>query len=887
MKQFKRRTIALVLASVLTVAGAFGAENYKNSLMSLKFEGVSAGSVSMTLMTKRDYANVISPIKKDASTYVIMLPDTNSKMPASPELSGDVESVDVRTMPYTANNRGYTKITIKTAPNTTLTAQKALYKPEDIPKDYSAPKEEVVPVSRPERLNPEYNSNRDYTTPPPRREAIRSQTGVAQVGAVDIKKSVQQFEANTPSRQIQEVEPKNTPVVQTNKPVNNEDASYETLLLILGFIFVVITSVFFVIKAKNKMHEIIGEQPNFSDEEKDKKKKEDLSKRKQIKNTIHKLDRMYSKPVKLSANTILNESTVASMPISQPDDNVVDNIVDLDELFQEKVNPVEKLDFENVEGNDENKALEDFLSGFSFTEELSNEVPTESEAMFNEDAYNKYINDDNLRFSKNDIEKIEKLLSIEIGDDTMKNISKFAITNPIEKKPSKREVLEGFVTSYTVNQNVSFSKEDVDALYKLINVEVDKDFVTDLHTNPSRISEMRKEIEAQDVKSHKTSELLTLNVKDMLPNLSDALKKQGGKRIEYEVKPEVVYYNEGYDVTKLSLDEEFPDLSKAVNDSSAYKERPSDSIQLVESGYDVAKLAISSELPDLSEALKNPNKYTETKEIHTEVDENALLNNISNVNFKPFYDGSEEFEVLNEFDENNAPTVSDMQAEFKQFNDGFEIIKEDEEENVTVKDDSIDDFESLYDNTYVDFDVRPEELEFSAPNSKKETSNLPKLERKVAKVSKYENTGAEDLIKEIEAKKAKKQIIKQTEMSQREAKKAVENDKNTQLVDDIDVSSIETFVVNDEIYKIVSKTNFTDKLGCYLAKNTSGYSIIGFVGDKLFKIKNYEKLKTESIQSRVSEKLNDGTTRYLVRIGIHKFILNVKDDKMEYVMDLC
>ena len=94
-------------------------------------------------------------------------------------------------------------------------------------------------------------------------------------------------------------------------------------------------------------------------------------------------------------------------------------------------------------------------------------------------------------------------------------------------------------------------------------------------------------------------------------------------------------------------------------------------------------------------------------------------------------------------------------------------------------------------------------------------------------------------------------------------------------------------MVNDEIYKIVSKTNFTDKLGCYLAKNTSGYSIIGFVGDKLFKIKNYEKLKTESIQSRVSEKLNDGTTRYLVRIGIHKFILNVKDDKMEYVMDLC
>ena len=55
MKQFKKRTIALVLASVITVVGAFGAENYKNSLMSLKFESGLNGAVSMTLLTKRNY----------------------------------------------------------------------------------------------------------------------------------------------------------------------------------------------------------------------------------------------------------------------------------------------------------------------------------------------------------------------------------------------------------------------------------------------------------------------------------------------------------------------------------------------------------------------------------------------------------------------------------------------------------------------------------------------------------------------------------------------------------------------------------------------------------------------------------------------------------------
>ena len=39
----------------------------------------------------------------------------------------------------------------------------------------------------------------------------------------------------------------------------------------------------------------------------------------------------------------------------------------------------------------------------------------------------------------------------------------------------------------------------------------------------------------------------------MLPDLSEALKKQGGRKIESEAKPQVVYYSEGYDVSTLSL----------------------------------------------------------------------------------------------------------------------------------------------------------------------------------------------------------------------------------------------------------------------------------------------------------------------------------------------
>lgn len=880
MKQFKKRTIALVLASVITVVGAFGAENYKNSLMSLKFESGSNGAVNMTLLTKRNYEQTISPVKKDATTYVIMLPETNSKMPSNPELAGDVESVNVRTMPYTTSSKGYTKITIKTAPNAMLTAQKALYIPdksaETEAETNTAPQpqpslEPVSPIPRDKTnaVDDNYGSERARTN----ENSIHSSNGVSQTAPVDIKKSVKQFEPNKESDSQESI----NNLTNSSLPTETSDSTHsnDILLLVLAVMLVVALCVYFYIRAKEKMAALVGEQPDFSDDESDKKKKlekKQASKRKQIKSAIRKLDKMYSQPTKMPVNDIMVEPTI---PIVQKTVNEVepqvDNIVDLDELFQEKTNPSEvKVDTLET-ADEENSALEDFLSGFSFDESnfLENE---EEQKAFDEELYEKFINDKNLKFSKFDIEKIEKLLNSEISDETMKNIESFAVTNPIEKKPSKREMLENFVTTYTVNQNVSFSKDDVDVLNKLMSVELDNDFITDLRTNPNRINEMRQEIEKQSSKPHKSSELLTLNVKDMLPDLSEALKQQGGRKIESNAQPQVVYYSEGYDVSTLSLKDKLPDLSVEINNDAAYESRPSDEVALAESGYEVAKMSISDDLPDLEDALNNPEKYEE-KDVSVEVDEEALLKNISNISFKPFYDGSEEFEILNDFDDSTAPTVSDMQEEFNQLGNNFEIVKE--EEIVNVDDNNaIDDFESLYDNKFVDFDKKNE-------NGVPELSSIVEdNDKKQSKIKPSED--AEKLLKLIEEKQAEKQQKQEILKQQQEKVKVESEDKDLPKEEDI-----KTFIVDNEIFEIVSKSNFTDKLGCYLVKNSNGYAIMGFVGEKVFKIKSYKRLKTEKLQTRASEKLNDGTIRYIVRIGVHKFILNVKDDNMEYVMDLC
>ena len=806
MKQFKKRTIALVLASVVTVVGAFGAENYKNSLMSLEFEGSSGGAVSLTLHTKRDYSGTINPIKKDANTYVIMLPETNSQMASSPQISGNIESVDVKTMPYTTSSKGYTKITIKTAPNTLISAKKTIYIPSNSASETQ--KTEIAPAIEPtQQLQRNYPVENTNYTPERTSNTIHSASGVDQTSPVDIRKSIKQFEQQPTvnEQKLSTVEPNSETKNVAANSTPNEHGS-ETLLIILSVFFVIILVVYFYIKGKNKMAEIIGENTNFDidDEPKKKDTTKKEKKREKIKRTINHLDKMYSKPSSISQVSIDTPVEASSTNI-EPE--VESNIVDLDELFQEKISQSTE-----EEVQEENSALEEFLNAYSF--DIGDEE-VEQEKEFDEDLYNKFINDESLKFSDDDIEKINLLLNSEINDDTIKNIKEFApmVSRP-DKKPTHKEILENFVTSYTINQNLTFTSEDVDALYKIISVEIDNDFITDLRTNPKKAKEMQLEIEKRKGQTHKSSELLTLNVKDMLPDLSAALKQQGGKKIQSEYKPQTVYFEEGYEVKTLSINDNLPDLTIEINNKNAYTTRPSDEIQYAENGYDVDTMKLDGEFIDLNDIFKHPEKYEEQEETKVVVDEEALLNSITNVSFKPFESDNKE-------------------------------LKAETEEDLTEPVIEVED------------------------NSK-------------SKIRSDENS--EKLLKIIENQKEER-INK--ELKTAEAKPIINTVKSVVKEEQLTSSDIQTCYLDGELFNIVSKVEFSEQIGCYLAKNENGYTVLSHVNNKIEKLKHYDSLKTENIQARVSEKIDDKTSRYIVRIGTHKFILNVSDSNLEFMLDLC
>ena len=268
MRQFKKRTIALVLASVITVIGAFGEENYNNSLLSLKFDKEINSTVNMTVLTEHEYTKPINPKKTDANTYVIMLPDVSSRMTAEPELKGNIESVNIRTMPYTKNNNGYTKITIKTTnASTVLTAKSELYIP-------SQNSDEAIRKIEKKQTNSIVESSNG--------EIERYSTNIATTSKVTPKSEQKNENINTQTSISQPDTNQNI-----NADINNQNietarkmktqpmSTTETLLLIMAILLVITVCVYFYVKGKNKVADIVGEHSDFDLNDDVKPKKEE------------------------------------------------------------------------------------------------------------------------------------------------------------------------------------------------------------------------------------------------------------------------------------------------------------------------------------------------------------------------------------------------------------------------------------------------------------------------------------------------------------------------------------------------------------------------------------------------------------------------------------
>ena len=413
--------------------------------------------------------------------------------------------------------------------------------------------------------------------------------------------------------------------------------TYEILLLALSILLIITCSIFFYIKAKNRLTEIAGE--NFeieTDKEIEKDTKKGNKKLKKIKETVNALDKIYSKTaVRTAYKPAIPQKEIKKIK-EKTDETQNLKIVNLDEILNRKQQN------ENIEV--ENQALEDFLSGFSYYEE---EDFVQTKNSFNEEFYNEIIHNNKISFQRKDIECINNLLRLEINDEIFNNPNEFFVTNTI-KKIQKEHILESLILDYAINKNITFTEEDFIAINKIMNVELDQDFVTDLRVNPEATKRMQKELEDFDKETKKPSKIKTLKVKDLLPDLSEALIKQGGRRIESNYRPETIYYQQGYDVSVMSVSDYLPNLSEEINKNTSSEKKVTQEYNLLNDNFEVATIHASNSLPDLSKEINTPPKTinTNTNTNNQEADPKKLLKNLNNVKFKNI-DEKRNFEIIN------------------------------------------------------------------------------------------------------------------------------------------------------------------------------------------------------------------------------------------------
>ena len=415
---------------------------------------------------------------------------------------------------------------------------------------------------------------------------------------------------------------------------------YEILLLILSTLLIITCSVFFYIKAKNRLTEIAGEHFEIEiEKDKEKKnKKEDKNKKfKKIKDTVNTLDKIYSKTAVRQPYTPIKQSVEIKDKEIQTSEKENIKIVNLDEILNKNsLNQTETIDSEN-------QALEDFLSGFSYYEE--EEFTPEIEPIFDENFLQEVINSNDITFQKQDIECMNKLLRLELNDEIYSNTNEFLMSNPIKIDP-KEQVLERLVSDYAINKNITFTDDDFVAIRKLMNVELDRDFVTDLRTNPELTKRMQKEMEEFNKETKKPSKIKTLKVKDLLPDLSEALIKQGGKRIESNYRPETVYYQKGYDVSIMSVGDYLPNLTEEINKENSSEVKETSEYNLLDENFEITTLDTPSNLPDLSKEINSPSKNFIPQNRVATPNPKKLLKNLNNVKFKDI-DEKRNFEIVN------------------------------------------------------------------------------------------------------------------------------------------------------------------------------------------------------------------------------------------------
>jgi hypothetical protein len=84
---------------------------------------------------------------------------------------------------------------------------------------------------------------------------------------------------------------------------------------------------------------------------------------------------------------------------------------------------------------------------------------------------------------------------------------------------------------------------------------------------------------------------------------------------------------------------------------------------------------------------------------------------------------------------------------------------------------------------------------------------------------------------------------------------------------------------------MLTEVKINDSTGLYLVNYENFSSLVGHINDDYFVIKKFDDMVSGKIILKQAEKLKD-STRYLVRVGKNKMVVEVSDTSMNRLLDL-
>lgn len=98
-------------------------------------------------------------------------------------------------------------------------------------------------------------------------------------------------------------------------------------------------------------------------------------------------------------------------------------------------------------------------------------------------------------------------------------------------------------------------------------------------------------------------------------------------------------------------------------------------------------------------------------------------------------------------------------------------------------------------------------------------------------------------------------------------------------------SSVSTSTINKQIPSLLNTAPLTKSKGLCLVQYGTKYSLIGYVGKKVFLIRQFDKLETMEIRPRLTE-TKENMDKYIVRLGSYKAMVSVTDRDIKLLLEL-